>query len=176
MSDLTGVAGKVANLTETVERLDKELEATKTRSSALEIKAATAGKLGLSEMLKIAGLVISLTTVISALIQVYVKGNQAEGLRELRETQAVIAGEIRSMTQRLESNETALGKRTEWMQDYGATVSSVEARVMGLENLVEVSSRDRWTSNDHENYSNALKRELELIWKVLDAQEKGGGK
>jgi len=88
----------------------------------------------------------------------------------------VIAGEIRSMTQRLESNETALGKRTEWMQDYGAKVSSVEARVMGLENLVEVSSRDRWTSNDHENYSNALKRELELIWKVLDAQEKGGGK
>jgi hypothetical protein len=51
----------------------------------------------------------------------------------------------------------------------------VEARVMGLENLVEVSSRDRWTSNDHENYSNAMKRELELIWKVLDAQEKGGG-
>jgi len=175
MSELVGVGAKVETLLDEAEKQGRKIESQATQIASLEIKAATSGKLGLSEMVKIGGLVISLTLVISSLIQVFVKSSQAEALQELRKEMATAQGDLSAARDRVRANEEAIAIRAEWVQATGNSLSDVSARITILERAVESSTGSRWTADDHRKYDALMQRELEMLREELKRVDAKGG-
>lgn len=168
--DLTSVPGKVEAMRKELNEFRKQSEGDKSRLASLELKAAVHGKLSVQDMIKVGGLVVSLTLMVSGLVQMFVRGSQAEALQGIRSDQARMSGEIESLKSRVQETENALSRRTDWMQDTGGQVASVMARVDGLERSVEMGTQSRWTAEDHQAFARALDRELSLIWKELNRE------
>jgi phage shock protein A len=88
MNEIANVPGKVADLMEEVGELKQARENSATRLAALELKAATAGKVSGMDLVKVAGLVVAVSTLVSSMVGIYVEGKLAESLQQIRERQA----------------------------------------------------------------------------------------
>lgn len=86
--DVKTIPAKVADLVEKANRLEAENEAHKTRIASLELKAATAGKLGWMDFVKIGSFVCAISGGVSWIGQTFVRAEMAEALTELKVAQA----------------------------------------------------------------------------------------
>lgn len=171
MSELVGVGAKVETLQEDVDTLKTARENQATKITALELKASTAGRMTPAEYFKVIAGMVPLMLVVGGLLQIYVKSEGEESLRQVRESLAITSGRLESADERLKKSEEKLLTRNDWMQSTSGSVAELRARVDGLERLVSMSTTERWTATDHANYSKTLNRELELIWKALEERK-----
>lgn len=86
--DVKTIPAKVADLIEKTERLDHDTEGHKMRLASLELKAATAGKLGWMDFVKIGSFVCAISGGVSWIGQTFVRAEMAEALMELKVKQA----------------------------------------------------------------------------------------
>lgn len=85
---MTDVPSKVETLLERVADLEQEREVSAARVASLELKAATAGKLGWMDFVKIGMFAASLSGGISWIAQTFIRAELAEALVEVRIAQA----------------------------------------------------------------------------------------
>lgn len=86
--DLKTVPAKVGDLADQVEKLEHVAETSRARIASLELRAATAGKLGWMDFVKIGGFVCAISGGVSWIGQTFVKAELASALTEVKISQA----------------------------------------------------------------------------------------